>query len=80
MQNEPLDLEPIKARLDENYHRVRIAPRALDDIAALIAEVERLREVEHDYDLVKRGIVEIHVMPSLDDLRIPTPPRLRGEA
>lgn len=41
---EPLDLEPIKMRMAENYHRVRFPHRAARDIALLVAEVEMLRD------------------------------------
>lgn len=45
--SEPLNLEPIKARLECGYTGLDRLPEliACDDIDALIAEVERLREM-----------------------------------
>ena len=40
---EPLDLEPIRARLERAYEPEWADEHAADDIRALIAEVERLR-------------------------------------
>lgn len=51
MTNEPLDLEAIKARMSSSYYPSTLrVDAAEDDLAALIAEVERLRVVLSSLD------------------------------